>query len=215
MKQFLISSVSVFMWNRTLTGMALAVALAASPLRSFGTTVQAPEFDQLVAQADYVVRATVKSIDSAWREKDGHRFIASRVTLDVKEVIRGTPPSPLVLDMVGGTVGDDTLTVEGAPKFHVGDENILFVHGNGTVFYPLVAVMHGVYPIFRDRQTGREYALRSNGMPLYSENDVSLPMTKLSAVKVQNPSAQPMTASEFAAKIRAARPGETRTQIER
>lgn len=215
MKQFLIFNVSVSMSHRTLAGLVLAAALTVFPLRSIATTVQAPEFDQLVAQSDYVVRATVKSIDSEWREKDGHRFIASRVTLDVKEVIRGTPPSPLVLDMVGGTVGDDTLTVEGAPKFHVGDENILFVHGNGSVFYPLVAIMHGVYPIFRDAQTGREYALRSNGMPLYSENDVSLPMTQLSAVKTQNPSAQPMTASEFVAKIRAARPGETRSQIER
>lgn len=197
------------MSHRLPTLLGLAVALVLLPLRSLATSVEPPAFDQLVGMSDYVVRATVKSVTSAWRDKNGHHYIATQVALDVKEVIRGTPPNPLVLDMVGGKVGEEELRVEGAPQFNVGDEGIFFVHGNGTYLSPLVGIMHGLYPIFKDAKTGTEYAVRSNGMPLYSEQDVSLPMTKLSPVKARNPAALPMTAAAFISKIRAAAPANT------
>ena len=184
----------------------LVVSLLVLPLRTLATTVVAPDFNTLVDQADYVVRAVVKSVTSEWRENDGQRFIATLVELDVREVIKGTPPSPLVLDLVGGRVGTDELVVEGVPKFLVGDEDILFVQGNGRQIYPLVGMMHGRYPIFRDAKTGEKYVLRSNGMPLYSEQDVSLPMTRLSPVKMQNAQAKPMTADSFIKLIRATSP---------
>lgn len=172
------------------------------PFRLLATSVDAPAFDSLTGQADYVVRAVVKSVQSEWRENAGHRYIATTAELEVKEVLKGTPPSPLVLDMVGGRVGEDELVVEGAPKLFVGDENIFFVHGNGRFFSPLVGVMHGLYPIFRDHATGQEYVLRSNGMPLYSEQDVSLAMTMPSPVKTLNPAARPMTTGAFGQQVR-------------
>ena len=187
----------------SLWGLALALLL---PLLARATSVEPPDFNTLVNSADYVVRGVVKAVNSEWREKNGHNYIATKVEVEVREVIRGTPPARVVLDMVGGRVGEDELVVEGAPKFQVGDEDILFVHGNGQMLSPLVALMHGRYPIFRDAKTGQEYALRSNGMPLYSEQDVSLPMTQLSAVKRANPAAKPMAASAFIQKIRAAGP---------
>jgi hypothetical protein len=184
----------------------LVLTLLLLPLSLRATTVIAPEFDSLVSQSDYVVRAVVKSVNSAWKENGGQKYITSKVELEVREIIKGTPPQPLVLEMAGGRVGTDELRIEGAPRFQVGDEDILFVQGNGRQIYPLVAIMHGLYPIFKDAKTGNEYVLRSNGMPLYSEQDVSLPMTSLSTVKVQNPKAQPMTAADFVRKIRAVEP---------
>jgi hypothetical protein len=188
--------------RRPLTCLILAGLLVLAPLRTWATTVEAPDFDSLISQADYVVRATVKSVTSDWRESQGHRYIGTKVELEVHEVIKGTPPTPLVLDLVGGRVGAEELIIQGAPKFQLNEEAILFVHGNGTQIYPLVAMMHGVYPVFHDAKTGRELALRSNGMPLYHEEDVSLPMTQLSPVKVKNPAAQPMTAAAFTLQIR-------------
>jgi hypothetical protein len=172
----------------------------------------APDFNTLVSQADYVVRAVVKSVTPEWREHKGEKFIVSKIELEVQEVIKGTPPTPLVLDIVGGKIGDEELKVEGAPTFLVGDEDILFVQGNGHQIYPLVAMMHGRYPIFRDAKTGEKLVLRSNGMPLYSEQDVSLPMNKLSAAKAQDPAAKPMTADSFIQKIRAAGTDSRHTQ---
>ncbi|MBI2517856.1 MAG: hypothetical protein HYV95_13210 [Opitutae bacterium] len=189
-------------YNR-FASLGLGLLLALSPGLARATTVQPPEFPALVDQADYVVRAVIKSSQSEWREKAGHRYIATKVTLEVREVIKGTPPATVVLDFLGGRVGDDELRVEGAPRLTVGEEDILFVQGNGTVFYPLVGVMHGFYPIFHDKASGSDYVVRSNGMPLYSEKDVALPMMQLSATKAVNAQAKPMTAAAFSTRIRA------------
>ena len=173
------------------------------PLRALATTVEAPEFKDLVGLADYVVRGVVVSVSSEWRQtKDGRSYIASQIEIEVSDVIKGTSPQKVVLELVGGRVGDDELTIEGAPKFQIGEEDIFFVRGNGQQFYPLVGIMHGVYPILHNFNSGRDYVLRSNGMPLYSELDVSLPMTRLSSVKMQNPAAPPMTADAFIRLVR-------------
>jgi hypothetical protein len=182
-----------------LTGLALGLALLA---RLPATTVEAPDIDSLINQSDYVVRAVVKSATAEWREHAGQRYIGTKVELEIREVIKGSPPSPLVLDMIGGRVGEDELAIQGMPKFQVGDENVLFVHGEQRRMLPLVAMMHGVYPILREAGSGESYVLRSNGLPLYSTQDVSLPMNRLSTVKQQNPSARPLTAATFIRQIR-------------
>jgi hypothetical protein len=181
------------------------------------TTVIAPDFDSLVGNADYIVRAVVKSVTPEWRanpEKPGQRYIATMVELDVKEVIKGTPPSPVVLNLVGGRIDDRELTIEGAPKFAVGQESILFVRGNGRLVIPLVGMMHGKYNIRRDKVTGREEVLRNNGRPLYDEKDVALPEAALSAAPAGNPQAQPLTPAEFTARIKKSSKYTTREKLE-
>jgi len=182
-----------------LTGLALGLSLLP---RLLATTVEAPDIDSLISQSDYVVRAVVRSTTAEWREHAGRRYIGTRVELEIREVIKGAPPSPLVLDLVGGRVGEDEMAIQGMPKFHVGDESVLFVHGEKRQMLPLVAMMHGVYPILREASSGEAYVLRSNGLPLYSAQDVSLPIDRLSAVKQQNPSARPLTAAAFIRQIR-------------
>jgi len=179
----------------------LAMGLSFLP-RLPATTVEAPDFDSLISQSDYVVRAVVKSATAEWREHAGQLYIGTRVELEVREVIKGVPPSPLVLDLIGGRIGEDELAIQGMPKFQVGDENVLFVHGENRKMLPLVAMMHGVYPILRQATSGQEYVLRSNGLPLYSTKDVSLPMNQISAVQRRNPAARPLTATAFIRQIR-------------
>jgi hypothetical protein len=180
----------------------LGLVFAALATRVSATTVVPPNFDQLVGEADYVVRVVVKSVNCEWRTEGENRHIITKVELDVKEVITGTPPSPLVLEFLGGRVGDMEMKVEGAPPFFVGDEDILFVRGNGRQFFPLVAVMHGQYLVQRDSATGQARVLRSNGVPLYSEQDVSQPMTRASVARAQSAGAQPLTPGEFSQRIR-------------
>ncbi len=198
--------------SRRLISVVLAAVLGLLPFRVWATSVVPPDFDTLVNDADYVVRAVVKSVTSEWKETAGHKYIGTKVQLEIQEIVRGKPPQTLTLEMVGGRVGQDALIVEGAPQFLVGDEDILFVQGNGKQVYPLVAIMHGRYPVYHDAQSGTEYVVRSNGMPLYSEQDVSLPMTALSSVKVQNPAAKPMTVAAFEQKIRAVNPASARAE---
>ncbi|NBR09743.1 MAG: hypothetical protein EBT98_08890 [Opitutaceae bacterium] len=167
------------------------------------TSVEAPNFEQLVSQADYVVRGVITSITPEWRDNQGRPYILSKVTLELREIIKGTPPQPLVMEFVGGRMGAEELVIEGAPKFHLGEENILFVQGNGQQIYPLVGIMHGLYVVYKEAQSGQELILRSNGLPLYSEQDVALPLMSWDAVKRANPQARPMTTAAFTQKIRA------------
>ena len=184
---------------RLITGMVLALGLL--PLISRATTVIAPDFDSLVKQADFVVRAVVKSKTAEWRRDGRNRHIITKVTLDVREIIKGAPTLPLVLEMLGGRIGTEEMVVEGAPGFIVGDEQILFVRGNGRQFFPLVAIMYGQFLVTHDSSSGQDFVQRSNGSPLYNVKDVTLPMTVANAIGL--PAPRPLTAAEFAGKIRA------------
>jgi hypothetical protein len=143
----------------------------------WATTVVPPKFTELVNESDYIVRALVKSVKSEWREKDGQRHIFTKVEVEVLEIINGTPPQPLVLEMLGGKVGEDEMVIEGMPKFAVGQEDILFIRGNGHQFFPLTAAMHGRYPVVREK-SGRAYVMRNNQIPLHDTAEVALPMSE-------------------------------------
>ncbi|MBI2813115.1 MAG: hypothetical protein HYX71_02380 [Opitutae bacterium] len=180
----------------------LGLLLVLLPRPAIATMVDAPDIDSLISQSDYIVRAVVKAATPEWREHAGRRYISTKVELEIREVIKGAPPARLVLDLIGGRIGEEELVVEGLPRFGVGDDQILFVHGEQRKMFPLVALMHGVYPVFRDAKTGQDYVMRSNGRPLYSAQDVSLPMTTPTAAQQQNSAARPMTAATFARQIR-------------
>jgi hypothetical protein len=132
-----------------------------------------------------VVRARVKSLSYEERVSGGRELIFTKIEVEVLEVIAGTPPAPVVLVMLGGKNGDRELVVAGVPQFRVGDEEILFVEGNGRNFYPLYAVMHGKYPVKRDPATGRRFVTRSNEVPLGDVAEVTLPMTDGTAAELQ------------------------------
>jgi hypothetical protein len=185
-----------------LTGFAVGFALLASLLRA--TTVEPPSFDELVNRSDYVVRATVKTATPEWHETAGKRYISTHLELEVSEVVKGTPPSPLALDVLGGRIGDVEFAVSGMPIFQVGDESILFVYGADKKLYPFVAMMHGIYPILHETKSGTDYMLRSNGMPLYNTADVALPLYHpSSALKQSTPTpAHPLTPKAFIQEIR-------------
>jgi hypothetical protein len=196
-------------WRRWLCGAAIFGTLAAGVL---ATTVVPPDFEQMVNGSDYIVRARVKSVSTEIRTRNGFERIYTKVELQVLEVIAGTPPSPLVLTMLGGKSGQKEMIVEGAPKFIVGNEDILFVQGNGTAITPLYAMMHGQYPVLHDTAKGRTYITRSNLVPLLSTAEVSQPMAEGAPAellrRLVNP-AQALTPAQFIQSIKATRHADT------
>lgn len=186
--------------------MLFAMSFMGLVAAALATTVDAPEFSDLVNQSDFIVRAVVKSVTSEFA-KPGSRKIITKVELEVREVIAGKPPQPLVLQMLGGKVGDEEMTLDGAPQFKVGDEDVLFVQGNGKQIFPLVAIMHGRYPVQREAATQREYMVRSNKVPLQDTAEVALPMAEGNAAQMQlrmKSSAQALTPAQFVERIKAA-----------
>ena len=174
----------------------------------FGTSVLPPTFPELTNGSDYIVRAVVKSVRSEWRTANGRRDIYTLVELEVRETIAGSPPAPLVLEVLGGKVGAEELRLEGAPRFAAGDEDILFVRDNGRAIFPLFAMMHGRYPLLTDPASGRRYVARSNRVPLGDTAEVPLPLADGPAASVQRrlrSPAQALSPEEFTARIKAAR----------
>jgi hypothetical protein len=67
--------------------------------------------------------------------------------------------------MLGGTIDGETAEVADAPKFKIGDRDILFVEHNGSQFIPLVGIMHGRFHVQRGAG-GRDIVAKDSGAPL-------------------------------------------------
>ena len=130
------------------------------------TTVVAPTFETLVAQADAIVESEV--VDTTSRiapQRDGTPIVTD-VYLRVEKVLKGAPASTLILQFLGGEVGDLGFRVEGVPSFSKGDRDVLFAITAAPQVSPIVGMMHGRVRIAADVAT-RQYVVRTfDGTPL-------------------------------------------------
>jgi hypothetical protein len=126
------------------------------------TTVIPPTFDQLVSDAELIFEGTVMDVRSQWAGGGAERHIVTQVTFQIEDAIKGAPGKSYTLQMLGGTVDGETMEVAEAPRFKVGDRDILFVEHNGTQFIPLVGIMHGRFRVQADAG-GRDVVAKNNG----------------------------------------------------
>jgi hypothetical protein len=148
----------------------LAIVAAAGPASS--TTVSEPTFDELVLRAESVVVGRVVSTRSAWVDSRSGRSIVTDVTVAIEQTIKGPEYAQRSYQFLGGTVGDDTLRVDGMPQFAVGDRDVLFINEAGQPASPLVGFMYGRFRIMRDPRTGADMVRTYDGRPLAGTEDV-------------------------------------------
>src|SRR5256886_4926084 len=130
---------------------------------ALATTVIPPSFDELVSRAEVIFQGTVTDVRSQWVGEGGQRHINSYVTFKVEDAIKGKPGAQITLQILGGTVGSETMEVTDAPRFKEGDRDILFVENNGTQFIPLVGIMHGRFRVQADENSRNEKIAKDNG----------------------------------------------------
>jgi len=126
------------------------------------TTVIPPSFDQLVRNAEFIFEGTVSDTHSQWFGQGSERVIVTYVTFEVHQAIKGALRSQYTIRVLGGTVGQETAEVADAPRFKIGDHDILFVEHNGTQFVPLVGIMHGRFRVQKD-SSGQNIVTKDNG----------------------------------------------------
>ena len=131
--------------------------------RVSATTVIPPTFEQLVQQAEFIFQGTVTNTQSVWVGEGAQRHIETYVTFQIEDNVKGQAGSSYTIQMLGGTVGDETFEITDTPKFKVGDRDILFVEHNNEQFVPLVGISFGRFQVQRDNQTGREVLLNNEG----------------------------------------------------
>ncbi len=183
------------------------VALIAIPWAQ-ATSVVPPSFPELVAEAEAIYLGTVTSSEARRvTQPDGHNVIKTFVTFAVNRVLKGATQSAVVLEFLGGTVGEESLEVTGMPTFAVGQREFVFVQKNGTQLCPLVGMMHGRYRVLRDLDGARDYVARDNGAPLTDTAEVELPMTcvpaQLRTARAANATADALTPAAFESQVRA------------
>jgi hypothetical protein len=132
----------------------LLSALLGAAATARATTVIPPTFDELVDQAEVIFQGSVADVRSQWIGEGAERSIVSYVTFTVEDALKGNASQTYTIRMLGGTVGEDTMEVSDAPRFHVGDKDILFVEHNGSQFVPLVGIMHGRFHVRRNQAGG-------------------------------------------------------------
>ncbi|MEY2500072.1 MAG: hypothetical protein QOI07_406 [Verrucomicrobiota bacterium] len=159
------------------------------------TTVIPPTFDDLVTKAETIFEGTVTGLRSEWTGEGANRHIVTYVSFKVEDAIKGATSADYTIRMFGGTVDGHTIEVTDAPKFKVGDRDILFVEHNGTQFIPLVGIMHGRFHVVADDNGANEKVTKDSGAPVADPG-------KLGQDEVAAVTGKAMTKAEFKAAIR-------------
>jgi hypothetical protein len=130
-----------------------AVLIAAS---AFATTLVRMSLAQLTQAATEIVRGHVTSQQTAWNPR--HTRIYTYTTFALEQTYKGNPPSSLVVQQPGGTVGNVHVFVAGTIQFHPQSSYVLFLErsaADSSKFLP-VGMMQGAYRIYRDAGTQEE-----------------------------------------------------------
>jgi len=159
------------------------------------TTVIPPTFDELVTKAEMIFEGTVTGMHSEWTGEGSNRHIVTFVTFKIEDSIKGGGGAEYTIRMFGGTVDGQTMEVTDAPRFKVGDRDILFVEHNGTQFIPLVGIMHGRFHVQADDTGTNEKVAKDNGAAVAN-------VAKLGQDEVAAVTGKAMSKAEFKAAIR-------------
>jgi len=143
-------------------------ALVVLSLSSFAraTTVVAPSFEELVAQADVVFEGEV--FDTRARvsaERDGSPIVTD-VYFRIAKTLKGASAPTIVLQFLGGEVGDVGFKVDGIPTFVRGDRDVIFADTSARVVSPIVGMMHGRVRITADGADRQDIVRLFDGRPL-------------------------------------------------
>lgn len=179
---------------KKLNQLLLASLVLAAPL-ALATTVIPPTFDELVDQADVILQGQVTQVKSEWVGEGAQRHIMSYVTFKVADSLKGDAGSSYTIRMLGGTVDGETMGITDAPKFAVGEEDILFVQNNGSQFIPLVGIMHGRFHIQKS-EAGQDMVVDHDGAPVRSVDRLGKPNA------MELPNERDLTPADFKDAIR-------------
>ncbi|HHM06129.1 MAG TPA: hypothetical protein ENJ19_10365 [Gammaproteobacteria bacterium] len=185
-----------------LPGIVLA-ALLGLPLWAGPATalsVVERDFGELVDRAELVLVGTASEQHSYADPAGGPRpWIYTDITFTDLEFIKGEVPSThYTLRISGGRVAGRALDIPGLPRFKTGERYLIFVKGNGRLFFPVVGVHQGMFQILR-QSGGPARVLDAGGKPVVAilgRHVVTAPTTGRAAQR------EAMTLEAFTARIR-------------
>ena len=114
----------------------------------FGTSVVRLPLTEIANHSGQIIVGTVDSIESYWTEEFGTRTIESRIRLEYVEYFKGKRDNSTTFSFTvpGGTVGNMSMQIAGAPVFKVNETWVLFLHPEWKSF-PTVGLYQGAYQL--------------------------------------------------------------------
>jgi hypothetical protein len=178
---------------RPILAVCLAVWLLPALIRA---QEEAVTFAQLVKTAQRIFIGNVAGVESFRADlRDGAR-IRTRVTFTVDETLRGSG-GVIVLEFLGGTVGDLTLEVADMPQFVAGERYVVFARDGDRWVNPVVGFDQGLLRVSRDARDGTARVLTAAHAPLASVAAIGHPTSRISRTM-----SMPMSLPAFVAAIR-------------
>jgi len=122
-------------------------------------------FDQLVQEAELVLVGTVQGMTG--KKLEPSAVIVTDILFGDLNVVKGVhTEETYILQVLGGTSGEENLTVSGAPQFKNGETYVVFVRGNTKEAFPLVGVTQGKFRVIFDSSTDTEIVVDENNRPI-------------------------------------------------
>lgn len=165
-------------WKRALGRASLAaLAVCCSASVGMATTLVRLSLEQMSQASTAIVRGHVVRQETYWNP--GHTQVMTDTTIRVENVFKGQPHSTLVVEQLGGTIGNFHEYVPGTVPFHVEVSYILFLEpaGDDPARYLLVGMSQGAYRIYQDGITHEEHVIQPFGGIYYGAGGRSAALT--------------------------------------
>jgi len=110
---------------------------------------------QLADRSELIVRGTVTGTESRMHAE--HRFPYTYISLRVDEVFKGNavfPGQTVLLQELGGSVGETRCVVDAVPSFLPGEDVLVFLETGPEGNYRTYGMVQGKFSFQRDSRTG-------------------------------------------------------------
>lgn len=148
---------------RRIGALAVALLLALSTWIGTGhaTSLELEGTADLLQKSDSVITGRVLSTEARMRED--HQFIYTYVTIEVDDVLKGSAAQAgrtIVLEELGGQVGDWVHYVEAVPRYAVGERVLAFLEDRDEGLFRTYGMIQGKFRFETDARTGEEMLTR-------------------------------------------------------
>jgi hypothetical protein len=132
---------------------ALCISSAAT-----ATTLMHMSVAKMAQTAMLIVRARCVGSSSAWDKGEIWTFTSFEIEDSWKSSAAANAGTQITVRLLGGSVGNLTSLVSGVPRFHPGEEVILFLEPKSGGEFSIVSWIQGTFRIHRDQRSGEELA---------------------------------------------------------
>jgi hypothetical protein len=139
-----------FLASLLLLGQGLAARVA------HGALARGLTLDELVRESARAVIATPLEARCDWATFGQSAVIVTETRIRVEEALLGSAPAELLVRVLGGSIGDEGMRVDGQPELRLGKAGVLFLTAPAAERAYVVGSAQGHYPLkFAEQNVAR------------------------------------------------------------